>query len=746
MYYTREQHKRFLDLELQAISEDYLKTIQKNALALVSENEIYVSRFVKINHVPDNGNQDNMPSGQMILKFSKRLGIPRKNEFFTAVILDTTMSLPKKWGNLSWVQLRKHQVKFSEAHCVWQGKDKGDDTLICGFSGISLDFAKYLTINKLENCAVILGPHEPPMNYYRNLIQVVSNTKEEPSTKEILDFDQKNTLWNPQNFTSDGSRIEYLLKELTKKDEFIFQGPPGTGKTYLMAELVSKLLEMGKSVLVTALTNRALIELAQKSFLDSFLKQGKVMKTNVSTDEYDLCKNLIPIDSKNISCEKGKLTLATFYNSSGWARDCYAEQPFDFVIMDEASQAVFAMIAACKCLGKKVIWIGDQNQMQPIIKLGQEQLVRNDFGMLADGFQTLCQNFDYQSFILTKTYRLLPKAAELTSVFYPVSLISTADFDYILNDCNNSFIPKNGGCKVVLRDMPNSARADFESCQFTIRIVSDLLNKHPRINIAVLTKFKATVRLLQKICIETIGHKNNILIDTVERIQGMTCDVCIYFIPNDLLSMSLDKSLFNVATSRAKQATIIVADKRIMGENMSEEVRKYLLKAQEDKYAEFEPKKISSGNVSISVVGKIDLPQPNKTKNSIPDDAVLVIDTNIFVNCPDIIGKVCNKYKIVIPAKVLEELDKLKLKPEIDKQKINSAARNIHEAFKKNFSKMEDADINLLPKSFDKKNPDCMILSVALKHKNKAVLLTSDNMLIARASGLNVNAISLNDV
>ena len=178
---------------------------------------------------------------------------------------------------------------------------------------------------------------------------------------------------------------------------------------------------------------------------------------------------------------------------------------------------------------------------------------------------------------------------------------------------------------------------------------------------------------------------------------------------------------------------------------MSEEVRKYLLKAQEDKFAAFEPKKITSGTVSVSVVGKINLPQPNKTQNKSPEDAVIVIDTNAFVKCPDIIGKVCNKYKIVIPAKVLEELDKLKLKPEIDKQKINTAARNINDAFKMHFSRMEDADINLLPKSFDKKNPDCMILSVALKHKNKAVLLTSDNMLIARASGLNVNAISLND-
>ena len=61
---------------------------------------------------------------------------------------------------------------------------------------------------------------------------------------------------------------------------------------------------------------------------------------------------------------------------------------------------------------------------------------------------------------------------------------------------------------------------------------------------------------------------------------------------------------------------------------------------------------------------------------------------------------------MIIPAKVLEELDKLKLKNNIDKNALNTAARNINLAFTKQFSKMEDADISLLPVGFDKNNPD----------------------------------------
>jgi hypothetical protein len=92
-------------------------------------------------------------------------------------------------------------------------------------------------------------------------------------------------------------------------------------------------------------------------------------------------------------------------------------------------------------------------------------------------------------------------------------------------------------------------------------------------------------------------------------------------------------------------------------------------------------------------------------------------------------------------------LDKLKLNGKVDNHIINKAARNINQAFSNNRSQMEEADVSLLPASFDKKNPDCMILSVALKFKNEnPILLTSDNILQTRAQGLGIRAISLKDL
>lgn len=579
MYYTREKHKRFLDKELTAISEDYLRKLNTKATALLSENKVYVTQFIKLD-LEDNthtdGSSNVIGSGQLILRFRKDKGIPRKNEYFTAVLLDKQMCLPKFWGDLSWGKLRSHQLEYSEVHCVWHGKTDENGYLLCGFSGVSIEMSRYLSENNLEGCVVVLGPQAPPIEYYQNLIDIVSNDDPEVPAASILDFDKTSLNWNPKTINSDIKHIPDIITSLKVNEHLIFQGPPGTGKTHLMAGLVAELLTQNKSVLVTALTNRALIELAEKDSLKKHLDAGNVMKTNVSTDELTKCKNLCPISSKEVSCISGKLTLSTFYNTSGWAIHCYGNQPFDYVIMDEASQALLGMIAACKNLGEKVLWIGDQNQMQPIIMLSDETIARNDYYMLASGFQTLCDNIKCPSYILTETRRLLPRAAALTSTFYHVPIKSVANFDYKFKDANKVYSHNEGGSTILYQPMAPGRKDDYYSCRTVAEIVNEVLQVDKDLFVAVLAKFTDSVKMLQNCIIDKLGVHQNVLVDTVERVQGLTCDVCIFYIPNTMMAMSLERSLFNVATSRAKQLTVIVCDPSIKTTICDNEVRKYI--------------------------------------------------------------------------------------------------------------------------------------------------------------------------
>lgn len=636
MYYTREQHKRFLDRELQAISENYIRVLNTKAIALLSENEIYVAQFMKVGFEKDPAQEDAYKgSGQVILKFKKDKGIPRTNEYFTALLLNGNKCLPRNWGDLSWAELRKFQIEFSEVHCVWQGKTDDNGFLLCGFNGMSIDMAKYLKENNLAGCVIVLGPKEPPMEYYQNLIYVVSNTSTEEPAAKILDFDDNGNNNEPKAINSDDTAA-FIKNEIENCDEVIVQGPPGTGKTYMMANIINQLLNENKSVLVTALTNRALIELASKEALDGHRSDKNIMKTNVSSDEVCSCKNLIPLDSKDIASVKGKLTLTTFYTASAWAKASTANHPpFDYVIMDEASQALFAMISSCKRLGKKTVWIGDQNQLPPIVSLSEETMVRNDYGMLANGFNTLCDKFKYPYYLLAKTYRLLPKSASLTSIFYNEPLIPVnleSKYDSAL-----PYIDKKGGTYLKLLSMPIGEKADLSSCQYVIELVSEILSENSKASIAVLSKFRTSVRMLQNCFITKFGAKENVLIDTVERIQGMTCDYCLYYIPNAMMQMSLNKSLFNVATSRATCSTIIIADANIHNSICDKHVKSYLEALTLSEIPQMEPidmketatvSKLADDNQpkGIKVVGHLDLSKFQRKMVEIKIDK-----TNIYI-------------------------------------------------------------------------------------------------------------------
>lgn len=758
MYYTREQHKGFLDKELQAISENYIRVLNTKAIALLSENEIYVARFMKLDLEKD-GAQEGVynGSGQVILKFKKDKGIPRRNEYFTALLLDRDKCYPKNWGDLSWAELRKFQVEYSEVHCVWQGKTDDNGFLLCGFNGMSMNMARYLKENNLAGCGIVLGPKEPPMEYYQNLISVVSNTSTDEPVAKILDFDDNGNSTGPKAINCDDTAT-FIKNEIENCDEVIVQGPPGTGKTYMMATIINQLLNTNKSVLVTALTNRALIELAGKEALNGHRSDKNIMKTNVSSDEMCSCKNLVLLDNKDIACVKGKLTLTTFYTASAWAKASTVNHPpFDYVIMDEASQALFAMIASCKRLGKKTVWIGDQNQLPPIVSLSEEAMVRNDYGMLANGFNTLCNKFKYPYYLLAKTYRLLPKSASLTSIFYNESLIPVnleSKYDSAL-----PYIDKKGGTYLKLLSMPVGEKSDLNSCQYVIELVSEILSENSKASIAVLSKFRASVRMLQNSFITKFGAKENVLIDTVERIQGMTCDYCLYYIPNTMMQMSLAKSLFNVATSRASCSTIIIADRNIYNTICDRQVKSYLEVLTLSDIPQIRMCEMATTSKSvddnyskgIKVVGHLDLSKFQRKMVEIQPGKknIYIIDTNVFVNCPDIISKINKQYQVALSAKVVDELDKLKVTLNSDGQKaVQDAIRNINRCYESRNLTMEIADVSLLPADFNPKSPDNQILSVALKLNNdqtNPIILTSDNGLQLKSKGLGITTISFKE-
>lgn len=737
MRYTRDEYESFLSIELDTQLQDFKQIENTKASSLKERGAVFVGLF-----------QGYGKNGLPIFKVRNAENMPRKNSFWTAVDLRSKngdMSKFRKWGNLSWKDLRsQYQSDFCDCVCVWISKSDNPDYCLVGVKDLAIDFVK----NIEPNTIIAFGPKDPPLQYLLNLIDIARDTSC-AETQKILDYDEVTNQWNPQKIEAKTDFTSLLLNDMKENNCIVVQGPPGTGKTYRMAQLAAKLLANNKSVLVTALTNQALIELAKKDDIKPFLEMGKVSKTSLTVDESRELSKLQSIKDNLCNASQGNLSLATFYLSSGWAKEA-TDKPFDYVIMDEASQALLPMIAATMKLGKKVVLIGDQNQLSPIVVTNEDIINKFQWTSIVKGFETICHNFSFKSHMLCDTFRLTRRGAESTGVFYNNELRSVS-MSQVIPSKLPQLNPRGGPIFIGL-DLEIGDKKPSNAFDSIFDFVCKIHAENPKAEIAILSKFRESVRQLQKYFVinwkATKELPDNIRIETVDRVQGLTVDYCFFFIPNASISYSLENELFNVATSRAKYNTIIVSYKSILQENMSEEVRKYLLKAQEDKFVAFETKTISTKDIKVQVTGKIDLSKYERKRKELVEgkENIYIIDTNVFINCPDIISRIGKQYKILIPSKVLEELDKLKLKDDIDKKNLNTAAKNIANAFANNFSHMEDADPTLLPSGFDSKNPDCIILSVALKYKHEnPILLTSDNLLLSRASGLGITNLSLKD-
>lgn len=560
MQYSRREQERFLDEELSAIAKNYADLIKKPAIKLMEEGEVFVSLFNKID-----------AQGCAILTMRNSRGLPRKGDFFCATLLIGDMSSYKNWGQLSWADLRRqYQKEFSEVYCVWLGKSNDPEFSLVGIKGMSLELANEL----IPECVLVLGPQDPPTAYYENLIDILRDEPADTPVGEMLDSEHLKVEWNPVRLTGAQSTGEFFKSQLSLSDEIIIQGPPGTGKTHKMASLISQ-LPKESSVLVTALTNRALMELAEKDSLADMLKEGKVHKTSLTVDEQRELPALQPIEGKNPHCVPGNLTLASFYAASRWAKMSDGRQLFDYVIMDEASQAFYVMVCAAKKLGKKVIWIGDQCQMPPVINMNKDRVNERRWAPLASGFKTLCENFPYPSYILSESYRLSERACNYTSLFYGSGVLHSIAKDVSpipLKELNAS-----GGPSLIRLDLKAGERSPQNMIDMALDLVKRILAHDKRMEIAVLSKFRSTVKNIQREFIKQYGEQNKVLIDTVERVQGLTCNVCIFCIPNDLQYMSLEKTFFNVATSRSINNTVIICDNKLLSTvTMDEEVRKYL--------------------------------------------------------------------------------------------------------------------------------------------------------------------------
>ena len=560
MNIDRKKHWQFLEDELKAETEEFKKTYLTTAISLLkTSQEMYVAQFISFK------------DGEMIMKFPISRALPRKGDFLVCMVLPPELQDYRNWGDKTYRDLYKARYNSTECVCIWHSPANDPRYSLVGFSKVSVDFANY--IKETPNIVLTFAPQRPPIDYVMNLQKVVED-KYSKGVAAVLDANYQTKDWEPILIKQDNVS-GFVYSQMTLTDTMILEGPPGTGKTYMIAELCARLCAEGLSVLVTALTNRALMEIAEKPTVKPLLHSHKIFKTNITIDELREIKDLETI--KSIAPMPGCLVMSTYFITSGYAADLTVEQPFDFVIMDEASQAILPMFAASRKIGKKNLWVGDIHQLPPIVILNQDRIKFCNYKPLVEGLKLLADNSSSPIYQLTTTYRFGQRSANYTGVFYNDSLVSIESkrFNDLPSMCK--ILSNEGGPTLILTDMPSGDSTPQFATYMASYIVASILNDSPNKDIAVLSCMKKTTRTLQMAITQKVGSKKNLIVDTVARVQGLTTDVTIFFVPDYSYIRTLEPHLFNVATSRAKEHTIIIADKYVLDcYTLDKKVRIYL--------------------------------------------------------------------------------------------------------------------------------------------------------------------------
>lgn len=724
--------------------------------------------------------------GTIIIKFPKRMAPRLKVQKSITIIKKTARQelgekvteWTCKWGDFcDKSDYHSPGSDITPLHYV-TGKDDGYDYVACCGLSYKLYDVFLKATQEGKSLPVIIYDPFPPTEYYKNMVHYMdmnpndSNLFLEPTIKyedwhpEELAFDEN----NPDGIAD---TIENTLKE---KQICIVQGPPGTGKSYTIATIVTRYLSAGKSVCVTTMANKGLVELIKQKPLEPFVKKGVVSKTNLSVDERTQIKGVKNADN-DLLITPGELVCATNYVLSGVFSEKKVElnglPTYDLIVIEEASQAFLTTISAFISLGRHCLIVGDPMQLPPIAKTDNPLYNSWNVNTQLDGLSTFALGSTVKAYRIITTFRLTSRSAAVTSLFYGNRFVSVKN-DYLdFSLTQSQLFPNDGGVLFYpTGDMRNGVYSE-KADKIIHRVVSLIERYYPNRTLAIITPFRATVTELQK-QFATSDSTIDITIETIDRIQGMTVDYAILYLPGRNPSFALEDKRFNVGTSRSLSTTLIVSDIPLNElrnfHSASPRVLEFISKCDQVNAHEIvqladlsmpaiEPhitsekqevvvpeKKEQERPAGIKIVGKIDLSKYERPKKELVAGKknYYIIDTNVFVNCPDIISRIDKKYPVILSAKVADELDKMKIKlDEQGKMNAEKALRILnsepgHEII------YEFADTSLLPDDFDRRSPDNMILSVALKYKDEnPIMLTSDNGLQLKSKIFKISTISL---
>jgi ATP-dependent RNA/DNA helicase IGHMBP2 len=412
---------------------------------------------------------------------------------------------------------------------------------------------------------------------------------------------------------------------LSEREVSIIHGPPGTGKTTTLVAAIKKLTQIGKTILVCAPSNAAVDNISLKllhdkvnivrignenkideqvksAFLESkiksdrsfkFLQQLKTQsddlrkkafkhKRNFGKEEYQERKQLkqelkiirkdirrIQSDiSKNV-LEKAEVICGTFYSIQQFN---LPKETYDYIIIDEAGQAIEPAIWSVSHLGKKMVLAGDDLQLPPTVKSREAEKMG-----LAKSLLERAAEIDKPRVLLNIQYRMNSKIMAFSnSKFYNNQLIAHESVANRRIENNTyeavEFIDTAGCGFEEVKEENGGGTSNPGEVDVIQKVLNELAlplwrgieGEDSSSKTGIITPYRSQLSEIQ--------HKiENVDSNTVDSFQGQERDVIIISLVRSNekgeIGFLSDYRRMNVAMTRAKKKLIVIGDSATLGQD-----------------------------------------------------------------------------------------------------------------------------------------------------------------------------------
>ncbi|MPC35784.1 DNA replication ATP-dependent helicase/nuclease DNA2 [Portunus trituberculatus] len=193
-----------------------------------------------------------------------------------------------------------------------------------------------------------------------------------------------------------------VIRALAAEDYMLVQGFPGTGKSTMLATMVRVLLQLGRSVLITAYTNTALDSLLLKlhKLGIDFMRVGRSDRVHpdlASHTDQARTSQVTSVEQLTELYAGQRVVAATCL---GLGHCIFSRRTFDVCIVDEAAQVQQVAALGPLFLCSAFVLVGDDKQLPPVVSSESAAL----HGMAETLFERLCS--PPVTVTLTEQYRM----------------------------------------------------------------------------------------------------------------------------------------------------------------------------------------------------------------------------------------------------------------------------------------------------------------------------------------------------